>query len=643
MIGSPKKRALFACCSLAVGFTGFSVRLVDLQVSQHDKYSERAAEQHGLRQSIFARRGAILDLSGQPLAQNEPVRTVVADGTLIKDPERLAAFLAGPLQMPEKAVLEKLSRARWSEKEQKNVPSAYIVLRNRLPEADADRLTHAIADVNAKADKERELRRQKKATPAPAAGASPSTPTPADAPKDEGEEAIKLADAGLRAITFEQDFVRVYPNGETLCHVIGFVDGSNKAVEGIERTMDSYLKGHEGVRFSERDRHGKELVPYRGPDHPAHDGANVRLTIDLRLQDIVEEELAAACKQYKPKFAVSIIMRPQTGEILAMANRPNFDLSNLEKIDMDSRRNRAVTDMVEPGSIFKIGTWSGALNEHLVTPSTMINCENGSFTFMGRVLKDTHPAAELSVHDGLVHSSNICAAKLGIQLGEKRLYEYVRKFGFGDRTGVQLPGESGGLVHPLRDWTGLSISRVPMGQEVCVTPLQMATAMCVIANGGTLMMPQIVHDVTDADGSTIATFPPVQVRPVISSQTASEVRDALVDVMGKHGTAKNVFVPGFTAAGKTGTAQIATRGGYEKNKYLLSFVGFVPAENPQFVCLVMIDEAQVERTKNYGGQVSGPVFAKIAERTARYLGMKPSAELLAAQQKANPNEEHIND
>jgi cell division protein FtsI (penicillin-binding protein 3)/stage V sporulation protein D (sporulation-specific penicillin-binding protein) len=275
----------------------------------------------------------------------------------------------------------------------------------------------------------------------------------------------------------------------------------------------------------------------------------------------------------------------------------------------------------------------------------MIPTENGYFSYMGHVLRDTHPFRELSVHDIIVHSSNIGAAKLGIQLGDQRLYEYVRKFGFGERTGVQLPGEINGVVHPVYRWDKLSISRIPMGQGVCVTPLQIVTAMSVIANGGSLMMPQIVHDVVGCDGQTVTAFPPVEVRRVISPEVAAQMREALLDVMSKKGTGKDIHVPGFLIAGKTGTAQkVGENGvGYEHGKYIVSFVGFMPADNPQFVCLVMLDDCVVEANKNYGGTIAGPIFAKIAERAARHLGLEPSPELLLEQSKAAAETERAND
>jgi len=641
MIASAKTRALVGCCVLATGFTGFSFRLVDLQVTRHEEYAAMAAESHGLRQTIFARRGAIYDIHNQPLAANEPVRTIAADASKIGDKAELARFLAKPLEMTEAALVEKLSRERWSEKEQKMVPARYIVLKKGVPEPVADDLIQRIAEIDRKKDqKDPAKAKPGQATPAPTASVVQEASGYYTI-----EEAKTLAKAGVRAIMLEQDSNRVYPNKNMLSHVVGFVDAENKGVDGVEKTMDDFLKGHDGLRFSERDRTGKELVPFRSQERPARDGANVRLTIDLSLQDIVETELAAAVKQYRPKMAIGIMMRPQTGEILAMANRPDFDPNDVDASPLAARRNRAITDMVEPGSTFKITVVSGALQQHLVHPDTMIPTENGYFTYMGRVLRDTHPFPELSVHDIIVHSSNIGAAKLGIQLGDQRLYEWVRKFGFGDRTGVQLPGEINGLVHPVYHWDKLTITRIPMGQSVCVTPLQVVTAMSAIANGGSLMMPQIVHDVTDCEGHTVTAFPPVEVRRVISPEVAAEVRQALQDVMSKKGTGKDIHVPGFLVAGKTGTAQKAGENGigYEKGKYIVSFVGFMPVDNPQFVCLVMLDDCQVEANKNYGGTIAGPIFAKIAERAARHLGLEPSQELLQEQSKAAADSERAND
>ncbi len=546
----------------------------------HDEYTARAAENHNLKQVIYARRGAIQDVSGLPLAQNEPVKSVVADGSLIKDRAAVAHLLAGPLALPEAEILEKLERERWCEPLQKNVPQQYIVLKHDVSEAAASEIS------------------------------------------------TKLAASKERGISFEQDSIRVYPNAEMLCHVVGTINHENDGIEGIERSMNHYLRGHDGFRYTERDRTGKEIVAYRGQERPARDGSTVRLTIDSAIQNIVESEMDAAVKQYRPKMAVCILMRPQTGEIIALVNRPHFNLNQLAGVDPAHRINRAIMDQVEPGSTFKIVTAASALAQKVVQPDTYIFCENGYYQYGGRPLHDHHGYGELTVHDILVKSSNIGVAKLGIQLGEHKLYESIRRFGFGERTGINLPGEISGVIRPPHLWSKISITHIPMGHEVGVTPLQVATAMCAIANGGLLMTPQIVHDVVDCEGATIATFPPVEVRRVIPQETAEQVRDALIDVVSKKGTAPLAHVPGFKVAGKTGTAEkIVPGGSYKDGKYVASFVGFMPAENPEFVGIVMLDEAHAEHGKHFGGFVAAPVFARIAERAARYLNLVPAPEL----------------
>jgi cell division protein FtsI (penicillin-binding protein 3)/stage V sporulation protein D (sporulation-specific penicillin-binding protein) len=348
----------------------------------------------------------------------------------------------------------------------------------------------------------------------------------------------------------------------------------------------------------------------------------------MGLQNIVETELDNAIKQFHPKSATVILMQPRTGEILALANRPNFNLNVQDNVPPDHRRNRAITDRVEPGSTFKIVTTAAALTERIVRPTTMIFCENGYFPWCK--LHDHRAYADLSVNDILVKSSNIGVAKLAIQLGDQKFYEYVRRFGFGERTGVNLPGEVGGTVHPPFSWTKLSITRMPMGQEVDATPLQITAAMCAIANGGHLMMPQIIRDITDEQGKVLTSFPPQEVRQVASKTATDSVRAALIEVVGPKGTAALAHVAGFTVAGKTGTAQkVRPEGGYDHEKYVVSFLGFMPAEDPAFVGLVLIDEAQVPHDKNYGGMVAAPVFSRIGEKAARYLGLVPSPEIPA--------------
>jgi cell division protein FtsI/penicillin-binding protein 2 len=593
MTRTAKTRALITCLLLAGCFTAFSFRLVHIQVTKRDEYAARAAENHVNRVTMPSRRGIIQDIHGEPLAQNEPVRTVIADATLIKDRAAMAEILARTLKLPQQQIAEKLDREIYSKAQKKTIPAPYIVLKKEVPENVATDL------------------------------------------------ADELADRKMRGIFFDEETTRVYPNDHMLCHILGYVNGDSVGVDGIERTMEQYLRGHDGFRYTERDRTGREIVPYRGQERAPRNGFNVKLTIDMGLQNIVEQELDTAVKQFRPKSATVIIMQPRTGEILALSNRPNFNLNIQDKVLVDYRRNRAISDMVEPGSIFKIVTTAAALSERIVRPTTMINCENGYFS--AYKLHDHHPYWDLSVNDGLVKSSNICMAKLGVQLGDQKMYEYVRRFGFGERTGVNLPGEIGGLVHPPHTWSKLSVTRITMGQEVGVTPLQMATAMCVIANGGHLMMPQIIHEIVDDTGRNVSMYAPQEIRRVASKEATDGIRNALVEVVSPKGTAALARVAGYKVAGKTGTAQK-----YDEktrlpmhDKYVVSFLGFMPAEDPAFVCLVMLDEAQVAHDKNFGGLVSAPIFSRIGEKAARYLGLPPSPEpppgsIMAGQGNAQP-------
>ncbi len=577
-----RSRALITCFGLAGVFTLFSLRLIHVQVLMADEFTAEAASKHTSKQVIYARRGAIQDIHGESLAQNEPVKTVVADASLIKDREAFAALIAGPLAVPESVINGQLSRMVKSKLTGKLEPCRYIVLKKDVPETTATGLAQL---------------------------------------------AVQAKASGLitnpEAIRFEQDFIRTYPNGQLLCHVLGFTNGQNMGMDGVERTMEQYLRGNDGFRFIERSRTGAEIVPYRGQERDARNGCNVRLTIDMGLQNIVEQELATAVKQYRPKSATVILMRPQTGEILAMATRPNFDLNKQSGVPEDYRRNRAITDILEPGSTFKVVTTAAALTERLVRPDTMIFCENGYWDWCK--LHDHHPYSDLSVEDILVRSSNIGVGKLAAQLGDQRFYEYARKFGFGERTGVALPGEVGGILHPPHLWSKISLTRLPMGHEVAATPLQIVAATCAIANGGRLMLPQIINEIIDDEGRTIAQFPPQEVRRVASPKACEAVRDALIRVVSKKGTAALAMVPGYDAAGKTGTAQKADENGkMAHEKYVVSFVGFMPAKDPAFVALVLFDEAQTKRGENYGGLVAAPVFSKIGERAARYLGLKPT-------------------
>src|SRR6266446_4422668 len=566
-------RCALACLAFTAVFSGFSFRLIYLQMIKHDEYAELAAEKHVYKQIIYAERGAIFDANNEVLAHNVPVETVVADATHLNNLSAMVELVSRELKIPAPEVAEKLRGDR-----------RYIVVKREVPEAVADRLRE------------------------------------------------KLRAQNLHGVYFEHDAARIYPNGSMLCHVIGFTDFEHHGIQGVEASMEEYLHGQDGYRYVERNRVGQEIVPYRGQERAPRNGYQIHLTVDLNLQNIVENEIDAAMDEYRPQKATIILMRPQTGEILAMANRPNFDLNLRSEAKPEEMKNRAITDMMEPGSTFKIVAASAALNEHKLRPDSTIFCENGLWNFGGAALHDHRAFSNLSVRDILIKSSNIGAAKLALSVGEQKFYEYIRRFGFGERTGIELPGEINGVIRPPRSWSKISITRIPMGHEIGVTPLQMIVAMAAIANGGKLIMPRIVKSITTADGKTISSLAPVVLRQVISSETAKEIGDALRGVVSDNGTAAAAAVPGFTIAGKTGTAQkVDPRGGYEQGKYVVSFAGYLPAEHPEFVGLVVLDDAHTSKPElNYGGLVAGPIFSRVAEKAARYLDLEPHEEIRKA-------------
>jgi cell division protein FtsI (penicillin-binding protein 3)/stage V sporulation protein D (sporulation-specific penicillin-binding protein) len=562
-------RCALVCLAFILLFSLFSFRLVYLQLLKHDEYAGLAAEKHVYKQLIYAERGEIFDSNNEVLAHNVPVESIVADATHLNNIEGAISLLSAALKMPAREVSEKLQGER-----------RYIIVKREVPET----IATALRD--------------------------------------------KLRAENVRGIYFERDSARIYPNDSMLCHVIGFTDFEHHGIQGVESSMEQYLHGEDGYRYIEHNRAGQEIVLYRGQEHAPRDGYQVHLTVDLNLQNIVENEIDAAMQEFHPAKATIILMRPETGEILAMANRPNFDLNLRATAKPEQMKNRAIIDMMEPGSTFKIVTAAAALNERKVKPDTTIFCENGAWTYGGRVLHDHKAYGELSVRDVLIKSSNIGAAKLAMGVGEEKFHEYIRRFGFGERTGIELPGEIGGMVHSPQTWSKISITRIPMGHEIGVTPLQMTAAMAAIANGGKLVTPRIVKSITTSSGKTVTTFSPIVLRQVISSQTATMIGDALRGVVSDRGTAAAAAVPGFIIAGKTGTAQkVDPKGGYEHGKYVVSFIGYLPADHPEFVGLVVLDDAHTSKPElNYGGLVAGPIFARVAEKAARYLDLEPHEE-----------------
>ena len=375
-------------------------------------------------------------------------------------------------------------------------------------------------------------------------------------------------------------FVRSYPNGPLGSHVIGFVDAEHKGVQGIEASMDDYLQGQAGYEVIERDRKGREIRALRTEDLGPQDGLNVVLTVDQVVQHIAEQELDKAMEEFKPQSAVIIVSRPKTGEILAMSSRPTFDPTEMDATDADARRNRCISDVAEPGSTFKIVVCSGALNRaHCDTRGPVRLRERGVHVRGTRVARCASIWRVERRGDSVSFQQHRGGEGGPAATGPARLYEYIRRYGFGHKTDIDLPGEVSGIAHPLARWNSLSITRIPMGHEVAVTPLQMLMAMNTIANRGVRMRPMIVKSVVSEDGTTVLQYQPKAVGPVIAPHTCDLMTTALRKVVGPDGTAPKAGVDGFDVAGKTGTAQKVENGQYVR-KYYSSFIGYFAGVEP---------------------------------------------------------------
>ncbi|HEX7957154.1 MAG TPA: penicillin-binding protein, partial [Pyrinomonadaceae bacterium] len=438
----------------------------------------------------------------------------------------------------------------------------------------------------------------------------------------EEEQSRAVRGLKLKGVYSTEEQRRRYPNGALAAHVLGFIGGEEKGREkglaGVEQVYDTALTGEPGRLFLDADAKRR---PFESRGSDPLDGRTLVLTIDQTVQYIVERELAAAVERTHARSAAAVVLDPHTGEVLALANAPSFDPNDAGGATAEARRNDALQNIYEPGSTFKIVPFTGALEEGLITPETRIECP-GSISLPGRVVHD-HAHGSLTATEALAKSSNVAAIKLGQRLGNDRLYEYIRRLGFGAKTGVELPGETAGLIRPVARWQPGSIGSVPIGQEVGVTPVQMAAAYATIANDGVRVAPHLVREVRDAEGKTVSRAEPESHR-VVSAETARTLRRMMEEVTLK-GTARAAQLEGYTAAGKTGTAQKIdpkTRA-YSSTKYVASFVGFAPIENPAAVIIVVLDEPV---GLHQGGQVAAPVFSEIANQVLPYLDVMPDQE-----------------
>jgi cell division protein FtsI (penicillin-binding protein 3) len=548
-----RRRLIAIAVLFAIWGVAIQARLVHLQVFRHEEFVAKAERQHMRTLTVPALRGDIVDRDNRVLATSASVDTIYAVPSEIDDPQQTAARLCRALDD-----CDGETRAGLYDRLTKKKPFQYVK-------------RHVSPD-----------------------------------------EAQRVRALGLDGIGFMTESHRFYPNRNLLGPILGYVGLDNKGLGGLEQSYNSVIRGADGKVIVVTDAKKKAFDRI---ERPPSAGASIELTIDSVLQHEVERELAAGIADNNAEGGVAIVMDPWTGEILAMASEPAFNPNVFGKIDPDLRHNRAVESIYEPGSTFKTVTASAALEEKVLTPETLIDCAPGYIDVGSRRVHDVHTYGALTFTDVIVKSSNVGAIRAGFRIGPERLERYVRRFGFGSRLLEQeLPAESPGIV-----WSKLSddaLTSVSMGYQVGVTPLQMATAVSSIANGGVLMRPHIVRaTIRNGVRQPVA---PLALRRTVNADTASTLTTIMEGVV-ERGTAKTAQIDGYTIAGKTGTAAKLVDGQYSKSQYMSSFVGFFPSRKPMLTVLVIIDTPR--NGAYYGGAVSGPVFKRIAEVAIRHVGI----------------------
>jgi cell division protein FtsI (penicillin-binding protein 3) len=559
---------------LVLSAVGIEARLVYLQVVQHADMQVRANRQHNRLIAAPAKRGDIVDRHGNVLATSIDADTVFADPSEIEDPDEVAARVCAAIEGCGPRERQEMARRLRRD-------SQFAFLARKI------------------------------------------TPS----------EAQRVRDLRLKGVALLTESLRQYPKRELAAHVLGYVGLDNSGLAGLESTYDEQVRGRDGKIFVQTDARQHALTSR--VERAATAGASLELTIDQYLQHIAERELRAGVEENRAAGGTAVLMDPYSGEILALANWPTFDPNAFNRSDEQWRRNRAIQDMYEPGSTFKVVTASAALEEEVVGAEDPIDCAPGHITFGRRVIRDVHRYGTLSFTDVIVKSSNVGAIKVGLRLGPERLMRYVSRFGFGRPIGPDFRGESPGRVWNAAGLDASALASVSMGYQVAVTPLQMAAAVSSVANGGTLIEPRVVRAVIQ-DGLRV----PVErrvLRRTISPDTAAELT-TMMEAVVERGTARTAQISGYTVAGKTGTAAKLVNQRYSKSEYNASFVGFVPSRQPALAIIVVIDTPRARGY--YGGTVAGPIFKRIAEASLRHLGVGPTIDapppVLAARLRTEP-------
>ncbi|MBI5971295.1 MAG: transpeptidase family protein [Deltaproteobacteria bacterium] len=554
-----RTRLFLAAAFIALLFAAIFARAVDLQVIQSTGLKLAAARQHNKTVSILPKRGEILDRNSKELAVSMEVDSVYADTRKVASPAETAHALS------------KLIKADRADIERKLKTGASFVWLKRqvdLSEEERDSL------------------------------------------------------AGIDGIGMVKEGRRFYPNRTLAANLLGFTGMDANGLEGVELFYDNALKGAGRKLIGDKDAAGRVMLYEDAAKGADAAGMNVEMTVDKAIQHIAEKALKKAVEGSRAKGGTAVVMNPHTGEALAMASYPSYDPNTFGDYSHREWKNRAVTDTFEPGSILKTFLVAAALEENAVRTTELFYCENGRYRVADRVFHDAEKHGWLTTAQVIKVSSNICAAKIGERLGKARLYRYLSAFGFGEKTGIDLPGEPKGALQNYKNWSGVSLHTVSFGQGVSATSVQLVTALSAIANGGFLMKPYAVKTVRDSRGAIVSENNPVVRRRVISTETASRMTDMLIGVTTSGGTGTMAALADFEVAGKTATAQKPDlkEGGYLDKAFMAAFFGFVPAREPLIAAIVVLDEPQGDY---HGGAVAAPAFREIASETLSYMGISP--------------------
>jgi cell division protein FtsI (penicillin-binding protein 3) len=560
-----RARVLFVALALIGWMFLIGARLVHLQVTQHEDLAARARKQQMGAIETSPTRGQLLDREGRELARSIDTESFFADPSEIDSPEVTARRIASVTDLDRASLAQRLNEAKDSNKK-------FIWIVRRLDE----------------------------------------------------QTAAKLDALNLNGVYSRKEPKRYYPNDSLAAHVLGFVGTDEVGLGGVEQFYNERIRGEAGKLYLETDARRRAFESYEVQPHP---GQTVVLTIDQTIQYRTEQSLFAAVQRTHAKSGTAVVMDPLTGDILALANAPAFNPNEPSRDGEERRANGALQNTYEPGSTFKIVAYSAAIEKGLVKPDDKIDCQMGQITVAGRLIHDHRPFGVLTIADALAQSSNVGAIKLGLLVGNESMFDYIKRFGFGSRTGVDLPGESPGILRPLPRWQPSSIGSIAMGQEIGVTPLQMASAYSALANGGFWVKPHLIREMRSPDGAILFQAKP-ETHQILKPETTLALKGMLEGVT-LRGTARKAQLNGYTAAGKTGTAQKIDpkTHAYSSTKYIGSFVGFAPVSKPALVIIVVIDEPQ---GSYHGGDVAAPVFREIAEQILPDLAVQPDTEVKAA-------------